>query len=186
MYRAPQPCSNKLRSCGMGWGIANITLGLGKVEIEGDVLDVLRALDASAMDLSDMGAILDGISSLMEFECLSWKHLLPIIDLFIPQLNKERHAKAVSDCRIQQLLFFVDTQLASHADLFAACFWSTTMVRYVSSYSLSFCTKHVLTFYIKYRKFSTVCRVANIWLTDLFSVWIARATSCLFTLDMHD
>ncbi|XP_061993432.1 uncharacterized protein LOC133711306 [Rosa rugosa] len=51
-------------------------LGFTRVEIEGDVLNVLKALDSNGFDLSEIGAVIEGVKHVMvEMEMVKWKHV---------------------------------------------------------------------------------------------------------------
>lgn len=52
-------------------------LGVSKIEIEGDALStVIKALDATGVDLSEIGAVIEEVKLVMlDFEMVSWKHV---------------------------------------------------------------------------------------------------------------
>lgn len=51
-------------------------MGLSKIEIEGDALNVLKALYASGVDLSEIGAIIEEVKLvILDFDMVSWKHV---------------------------------------------------------------------------------------------------------------
>lgn len=51
-------------------------LGVSKIEIEGDALTVLQALDATGVDLSEIGVVIEEVKLVMlDFEMVSWKHV---------------------------------------------------------------------------------------------------------------
>ncbi|KAL6202879.1 hypothetical protein ACLB2K_026583 [Fragaria x ananassa] len=90
-------------------------VGVSKLIIVGDAVNVIHAIGQSGLDLSNIGGVMDAVHSLKsEFEWISWKHVRK-------RKNQIAHTLARRALKMDQSLFCFDYEPSWLQELIAKC-----------------------------------------------------------------